>query len=110
MFQMSLNRVHDTVKVNEGNESIVLKVNGDPSRIIAGLNRVQKTLQDITEDTPDEERKGAARSLAAVIFGDEQAEKLMEFYRDDALCVISICGSYFKDRLSKLITKAQKRQ
>ena len=51
----------------------------------------------------------SARVFAEVIFGKEQAEKLIAFYENDALAVINACGMYFSQRLAKIITKAQKR-
>ena len=41
--------------------------------------------------------------------GEEQAKALEEFYRGDAGCMITLCGTYFSKRLSKLITEAQKK-
>lgn len=108
-YEMTLNRVHDTVTIREGDEKITLTVNGDAMHMVAGLNRAQKRMSEIKEDTPDEEVKDVARYFAAVVFGKEQAEKLMAFYADDPGCVISVCGQYFKDRLAGKITKAQKR-
>lgn len=109
MFQMSLNRVHDTVRVHEGNENIILKVNGDPMRMVAGLSQAQKMLKALNAESTEEERDAAAMYFAQVIFGKEQAERLKEFYHQDAECVVLLCGRYFSGRLSKLITQAQKR-
>jgi hypothetical protein len=46
---------------------------------------------------------------AAVIFGEEQAKQLMEFYHDDPPGVIHVCLLYFQQRLSKRIIKASKK-
>lgn len=110
MFHISLNRVHDTVKINEGDDSMILKVDGDPMRMVAGLSAAQKKLQALTKDSTDEESLEAALFFASVIFGKEQAEKLVAFYHEDAGCVISVCGQYFSERLSKLIVRLQKRK
>jgi hypothetical protein len=64
----------------------------------------------ITEETTDEERGEIARFFASVIFGDEQTQKLFDFYYGEASCVIAVCGQYFAKRLSKLISKAQKKR
>jgi len=109
MFQMSLNRIHDTVKINEGTDSITLKVNGDPRRMVAGLSEAQKMLTAINDDSPAEEITKAAEYFSTVIFGAEQSKQLMEFYHNDAGCVINICGTYFAERLKNLIIKAQKK-
>ena len=53
-------------------------------------------LQNITEETPEDERKRTALFFAETLFGAAQAEKLMAFYQADALAVISICGNYFR--------------
>lgn len=109
MYSLSLNRVHDTVRIREGRESLRLVVDGDPMRMVAGLNQAQKMLVLINDETSDEDKRKTAEYFATVIFGKEQAAQLLTFYRDDALCVVNVCGTYFRDRLNKLITKAQKR-
>ena len=108
MFHMSLNRIHDTVKITEGNDSLVLTVNCDPNRLVAGLNQAQKMLTAVNDESKEEEIKAAADYFAGVIFGTEQAKDLMDFYRNDAGCVINVCGQYFANRLKQLIIKAQK--
>lgn len=108
MFKLSLNRVHDTVRVTEGPDRLDLRVDGDAGRMIAGLTQAQKRLQ-AAMDQGDDGQRDAAMYFAGVIFGADQAAALMEFYRGDAGCVIGICGRYFSARLSKLIEKAQKK-
>lgn len=109
MFQISLNRIHDTVKINEGSDSLVLHVNGDPRRMVAGLSEAQKMLTAINDDSPVDEITKAAEYFSTVIFGAEQSKQLMDFYHGDAGCVINICGQYFSERLKTLIIKAQKK-
>ena len=108
-YEMTLNRIHDTIVIREDNEKLTLTVNGDAMRMVAGLTKAQEKMKALTNDTPDEEVKAVAEYFAAVIFGREQASKLMAFYADDPGCVISVCGKYFKERLAEKITKAQKR-
>lgn len=106
---MTLNRVHDRLLVREGDEKLMLTVNGDAMRMVAGLTRAQQRMKDMTEETPDEEVRNVAEYFAAVIFGKEQAAQLMTFYADDPACVISVCGRYFKERLAGKITDIQKK-
>lgn len=108
-FEISLGRVHDTVRVREGDATITLEVEADPAHMVADLNQAQKYLKTVGDTTTDAEKRDVAKVFAAAVFGDEQAEKLLEFYRGDAACVINICGRYFSERLAKLITKAQKK-
>lgn len=108
-YELTLNRVHDTITIREGDEKLTLAVNGDAMRMVAGLTKAQAKMNELTQDTPDETVKETAKYFAAVIFGTEQAEKLMAFYADDPGCVISVCGQYFKDRLAGKITEAQKK-
>ena len=110
MFKLSLNRIHDTVKITEGQDHLVLKVNGEPRRMVAGLSQAQKMLTAIGDDSTEEEVRKAAEFFSGVIFGTEQAAKLMEFYRNDCGCVINVCGRYFAERLKGLIIKAQKNE
>ena len=108
-YEISLNRVHDIVRIREGGESLRLIVDGDPMRMVAGLNEAQKTLKTINNESTDEDKLAAAEYFAEVIFGKEQADQLLSFYRDDPICVINVCGTYFRDRLGNIITKAQKK-
>ena len=107
---LSLGRVYDKVTISENGEKMVLHVNADPSRIVIGLSEARKQLVTITADTPDEKRAEIARFFATVIFGEEQAQKLFDFYFGDPSCVVSACAVYFSKRLSKLIANAQKKQ
>ena len=109
MYKLTLNRVHDSVAICEGDERLKLAVDGDPMRMVAGLAQAQKLMQQLNDESTDEEVNGAALYFATVIFGKEQAEQLMAFYHKDAGCVINVCGKYFGGRLGKLIEKAQKK-
>jgi hypothetical protein len=109
MFHMSLNRIHDTVRITEGTDTLTLKVNGDPRRIVAGLTEAQKMLSAINDDSAPEDVIKAGEYFADVIFGEEQRKQLFDFYHGDAGCVINICGQYFSEQLKKLIIKAQKK-
>jgi rubrerythrin len=108
-YEITLNRVHDTVSVREGDEKLVLTVNGDAMRMVAGLTKAQKKMQDIAEDATDEQVLEVAEYFATVIFGKEQATKLLEFYANDPASVINVCGKYFKDRLALKIADVQKK-
>lgn len=113
-YEISLNRVHDTIKIKENGETLTLTVNADPMRIVAGLNKAQEKLTALVnakegdEPTP-EAMKDCAEYFAAVIFGAEQARALMAFYANDAACVINVCGQYFRERLAGKISAVQKK-
>lgn len=109
MFTLSLHRVRDTLRVRENGESLTLHVDADAMRMTAALNDIRKRLAGVTESTDLPTQRETARAFAAVLFGDEQAARLMAFYSDDPACVIGICGQYFSRRLSKLIRRAQVR-
>ena len=109
-YTLSLGRVYDTVIVRENGQKMVLHVNADPNRLVIGLTHAQKQLAAIDENTTQEDREKAALYFAGVIFGEAQAKELLDYYRGDSSCVIGICGKYFAERLSKMITRAQKKQ
>ena len=109
MFKLSLNRVHNRVKISEGDESIVLRVDGDAGRMVAGISEAVKALKELTDETPREDQLKTARYFAGVIFGNEQADALIDFYHNDAMCVINLCSQYIGKRLSGLIAKVQKK-
>ena len=108
-YEVTLNRVHDTITVKEGSERLTLTVNGEAMRMVAGLNKAQARMRAITEETPDEEIKDVAEYFASVLFGTEQAAQLMAFYANDPGCVISVCGQVFKERIAEKITAVQKK-
>lgn len=111
--EVTLNRIHHTVNVVENGERLKLVVNADPMRLVAGLSKAQKKLTELVgkdENEPTEDEiKEAAEYFAAVMFGREQTEKLMDFYAGDAACVINVCGQIFKEQLTDKINKAQKK-
>ena len=108
-YEITLNRVHDRIIIREGDESISLSVNGDAMRMVAGLNKAQQKMLALKDDSDNETVMEAAEYFAKVIFGQEQANKLLEFYADDPGCVITVCGQYFKNRLAGKIAKVQKK-
>ena len=108
-YEMTLNRVYDTVSIREGGQVLKLTVNGDSMRMVAGLNKAQKKMLELKDDATDEQVRECANYFASVIFGQEQAKELLDFYADDPGCVISVCGKYFTERLAGKIAKAQKK-
>jgi hypothetical protein len=108
-YEVTLNRVHDTVSIREGDEKITLSVNGDAMRMVAGLTKAQAKMKALEDASTEEEVRECAEYFAAVIFGKEQAGQLMAFYADDPGCIISVCGQYFKDRLAGKISAVQRK-
>ena len=109
-YSITLGRVHDRVRITEGDERLDLRIDADPMRLVAGLSQAQKNLQAINKDSTEEDQLKAAEYFAQTIFGKDQAAELVEFYHSDAGCIINVCGKYFEERLAKIITKAQKKQ
>lgn len=101
--------VSDKVTFRNVYKTLSLTVRTDASTIVLGLKRANERLSALTDESPDEEKAAAARMFAAVLFGDKQADSLCRFY-EDPLAVVTACGMYFRERLSKKITKAQKRK
>lgn len=111
-YDITLKRIKDTVRIKENGETLVLTVSADPMRIVSGLAKAQDKLNELTKDgkEPDKESlNGVAEFFASILFGSEQAAKLMAFYDNDAQDVVNVCGTYFRERLAKKITEAQKK-
>lgn len=109
---ITLNRVRDSVTFREGNEEIRLKVDSEVNGLMKRIISAEKKIMAITAETARPEKTEAAREFAVAIFGEEQAEKIFEFYNGNEECVITICGMYFSDKkhgLCRKITKAQKK-
>ena len=109
MFRVSLGRVHELVRVKEGTERLLLRVDGDPIQMTIGLNKAREVLQTLNGEN-DKEALEAARMFAEVFFGKKQTDLLLGLYNDNPACVISVCGKVFEKRLIRKIIKAQKRQ
>ena len=108
-FEIDPYRVKDNVVFKNGDESLNLFVKADDGLIVATLQKINKRLSALNEVSTPEEKENVALAFASCIFGDEQADKLMNFYARDPVVVIAVCGQYFKERLSKIITKVQKK-
>lgn len=100
--------VSDKVTFRNVDKTLKLTVRADASSLVIGLKKANDKLSSLTDDTPEKERAEAARLFASTIFGQEQGDALCRFY-EDPLAVVTACGLYFRERLSKKITKAQKR-
>lgn len=100
--------IEDKVTFRNVDKTLTLYVRGDAASFVMGLKKAQEKLRDIAEDSDECERVNCARFFARSIFGDEQGDRLVDFY-SEPLAVINVCGMYFKDRLGKKITKAQKK-
>lgn len=96
--------VTDTAVFRNGNRKLRLSVRSDAPKMMISLKKAQEVLSAAKPDGYME----AARYFASSIFGEEQAQELMEFYGEPG-AVISACGMYFDRRLKDLITKAQKK-
>ena len=99
--------VTDVVVFRNMDERLMLIVKADAGTLVVGIKQVYEKIATLTDAATDQEKAAAARMFADAMFGQEQGAKLCEFY-GDPLTVIKVCGEYFK-RLSKKITKAQKR-
>lgn len=107
-YKLTLNRVYDKVRIIENDQKLILTVNTDAMRLVAGLMEVQKDMAKYGE-MDEQQKMDIARRFAGVIFGDEQTKQLEDFYHGDAGCIVSVCGKYFSERLNKRIIKAQKK-
>lgn len=101
--------VSDKVRFRNVDKVLDLTVRADAGQLVADLKKAQDKLSTVNEESQECEKVNVARYFAKSIFGEEQADRLVDFY-NEPLTVISVCGEYFKTRLSKLITKAQKRK
>lgn len=108
----TLNHVRDRITVKEGNEKISLLVDCDPTTIVMRIEKAQKTLLKINDDSSKADRVNACTDFAIAIFGEDEARRLFDFYHNDENSVLALCGMYFSDPkngLGKKITKAQKK-
>ena len=110
LFRNKINpyNVTDTVDFTDGEKNLHLTVKADADVLVVDIKKAYERLSAVTDDSDEKAKAEAARAFACAMFGKEQGDALCEFYRDQ-LVVISACGTYFKQRLGKKITKAQKK-
>lgn len=101
--------VEDKAVFRNVDKTLTLYVRGDAASFVVGLKKAQDKLSEITDESDECERVNCARFFARTLFGEEQGDRLVDFY-NEPLAVITVCGMYFKDRLAKKITKAQKKK
>lgn len=110
MFKREINpySVSDKVTFRNVDKTLTLYVRSSATALVVGLKQAQEKLKELSDDSDECQRMNAARFFAKSIFGDEQADKLVDFY-GEPLAVVAAVGQYFEQRLKKKITKAQKR-
>lgn len=101
--------VTDKIVFRNVDDTLQLIVRADAASLVVGLKKVNERLSQMTDETPEEERLSTALFFAQTLFGKDQGENLCQFYGNDPLAIINACGMYFRERLSKKITKAQKK-
>lgn len=110
MFRKEINpyTVSDKVTFRNVDKTLTLYVRSNASSIVASLQKAKTVLSELASTSEEFERLNAARVFARGIFGEEQGDQLVDFY-NDPLAIITVLGTYFETRLSKIITKAQKK-
>lgn len=101
--------VSDKVTFRNVDKTLTLTVRADASALVLGIKRANAHISALTDENTEADTETAARFFASVIFGEDQAARLYDFY-GNPLTVISVLGIYFRDRLANKITKAQKRK
>ena len=99
--------VSDKAVFRNVDKTLTLYVRADASALVLNLKKAQDYVSSLIYESADAEKRNGARMMAAAMFGNEQADKLMAFY-DDPVTVLTACGIYFVS-LAPKITKAQKR-
>lgn len=111
LFKKEINpySVSDKVVFRNVDKTLTLYVRSDATAIVVGLKQAQDKLNQLTDNSDECQRVNAARFFARSVFGDEQGDKLFDFY-NEPLAVVSAVGQYFDKQLKYKITKAQKRK
>ena len=101
-------QVEDKVTFRNVDKTLTLFVRSDAAGLVTRLIEAEKQMKEITVKSDECQRVNVARFFAQAIFGEDQGNRLFDFY-NDPLAVLAVCGDYFKTRLGKKITKAQKK-
>lgn len=111
IFRKEINpyAVSDKVVFRNVDKTLTLYVRADATAMVVGLKQAQEKLNALTDGSDECQRVNAARYFARAVFGDDQGDKLVDFY-NEPLAVVSAVGQYFDKQLKYKITKAQKRK
>ena len=101
--------VSDKVTFRNVDKTLTLYVRSDAASLVVNLRQAQEKLKEMNDETDECERVNSARFFAKAVFGEEQANRLVDFY-NEPLAIISAVGIYFDKQLKYKITKAQKRK
>ena len=104
---MSLDRVRDKIDFAEGGERLTLHIDEDAPRLVTRITDAQRKIAELANNPTEDAMKDTATAFARAIFGNEQAEKIVQFYHEDFGAVLFICSKYFTERLSKKIAEKQ---
>ena len=107
MFTVTLNHVRDRVRLREGRERLILRVDAAPEALIRGINRAHGIFERAEDKRDEDVLREAGWHMAAAIFGDRQAQDILSFYADDGAAALEMCSAYFQKRLKGLIEKAR---
>ena len=105
---LSLGHVHEKINVKEGEYTISLVVDADVSTLAQRTKTALSMMQNAAGDRSAMEEAGF--TLSRVMFGDEQTQRLLEFYAGNRVSLLEISLRIFAQRLSKKIEKAQRAQ
>ena len=110
MFKKEINpySVSDKATFRNVDKTLTLYVRSDAPSLVVGMKKAHDQLKELTVHSDECQRVNAARFFARSIFGEEQGDRLVDFY-GDPLAVITVLGIYFDKQLKKKITKAQKK-
>ena len=110
LFKREINpySISDKVTFRNVDKTLTLYVRANAASLVTGLKQAQDKLKDLNDESEECQRINGARFFAKAVFGEEQADRLVDFY-NDPLAIISVIGTYFDKRLKKKINKAQKK-
>ena len=110
MFKKEINpySVSDKAVFRNVDKTITLFVRTDATSLVVRLKQAQEKLKEITDESDECERMNAARFFARSVFGEEDGDRLVDFY-NEPMTIISAVGIYFDKQLKQKITKAQKK-
>ena len=110
LFKKEINpyTVSDKAVFRNVDKTLTLYVRSNAPSLVVNLKQAQDKLKELTDESDECQRMNAARFFAKAVFGEEQADKLVDFY-NEPLAVVAVVGMYFDQQLKKKITKAQKK-
>lgn len=120
MYQIKRNHLVEELEIEDNGKKLLLKVDINPDIVLHQYNQAQYKIAQASQDAQKSKNSddlaaaevamgNAVLGLFEVIFGEIQTKKIVEFYEDNSLEMLSDIAPFIADVIAPKIQEAQDR-